>query len=81
MKCNKDFVLVNLFKQRKNKRFTYTPRHLKENETDDTKSLESQWKDAKSLNKRKTNPFATLPFLVLFLIAILIVLYILSRYE
>ncbi len=72
---------MNLFKQRKNKRFTYTPRHQKENESDDTRNLEAQWEEVKSLNKRKQKRFITLPLLVLFLIAILVIWYILSRYE
>jgi len=72
---------VKLFEQRKNKRFNYTPRHRHENEDNSERSLESQWDEVKKTNKRKSSVFTTLPFLVLFLITVLVLLYILSRYE
>jgi hypothetical protein len=72
---------VNLFKQRKNKRFNYTPRHLKKDESQIGSSLESQWEQVKASNKRKRSIFTSLPFLVLFLITVLIVLYLLNQYE
>ena len=69
----------NLFKQRKNKRFSYAPRHLKEKDNN-TQGLESQWREARKTNKRKRNIFTSLPFLALFLISVLVLLYILGRY-
>jgi len=44
-------------------------------------NLESQWQDIRKSSKRQKNIFTTLPFMVLFLITILVVFYILSRYE
>jgi len=71
---------VTLFKQRKNRQFNYTPRFLKEREKAEG-SLNSQWKEVKTSTKRKRSIFTSLPFLVLFLIALLILLYLLNQYE
>lgn len=72
---------MKLFEQRKNKRFNYTPRHSQEQENESVHSLESQWNEVKQANTRKSRKITSLPFLVLFLITILVVLYILSTYE
>lgn len=69
-----------LFEQRKNRQFNYTPRFLKERENVEG-SLNSQWKEVKTSTKRKRSIFTSLPILVLFLIALLIVLYLLNQYE
>jgi type VI protein secretion system component VasF len=72
---------VTLFKQRKNKQFNYKPRFLKEERDDLERNLESQWKVVKTSSKRKRNIFTTMPFLVLFLIAVLVLFYLLNQYE
>jgi len=72
---------VTLFKQRKNKQFKYKPRFLKDERDDLERNLESQWKAVKASSKRKRNIFTSLPFLVLFLIAVLVLLYLLNQYE
>lgn len=73
---------MNLFKQRKNKRFTYTPRHLKNKDEEEKQhSLEAQWNDLKATNKRKSSFLTSPTFLVLFLIAVIVLMYVLGRYE
>lgn len=72
---------MSLFTQRKNKQFNYKPKHLNKGETDARDSLASQWDRIKTEGKRKKSFLTSLPFLVLFLIVVLIVFYILSRYE
>ncbi len=72
---------MTLFKQRQNKKFNYTPRFAKNGDDKICSSLESQWKGVKASTKRKRSVFTSLPFLVLFLITVLIVLYILNQYE
>jgi type VI protein secretion system component VasF len=72
---------VTLFKQRKNKQFNYKPRFLKEERDDLERNLESQWKVVKTSSKRMRNIFTTMPFLVLFLIAVLVLFYLLNQYE
>ena len=72
---------MNLFKQHRNKTFSYRPRHQSEQELNKNDNLESEWQDLRKSSKRKKSIFTTLPFMVLFLIAILVLLYILSRYE
>jgi type VI protein secretion system component VasF len=72
---------VTLFKQRKNKQFNYKPRFLKEERDDLERNLESQWKVVKTSSTRKRNIFTTMPFLVLFLIAVLVLFYLLNQYE
>jgi type VI protein secretion system component VasF len=81
LKLTKTSLVVKLFEQRKNKRFNYTSRHFQEKENEKEHSLESQWNEAKQANKRKSSKFVSLPFLVLFLITVLVILYILGSYE
>jgi len=73
--------IVTLFKQRKIRTFNYTPRFQKEDTKEVERSLETQWKEVRASNKRKSNIFTSMPFLVLFLIAVLILLYLLNQYE
>lgn len=72
---------MTLFKQRKIRAFNYTPRFQKEETKEVERSLETQWKIVRASNKRKRNIFTAMPFLVLFLIAVLILLYLLNQYE
>lgn len=73
---------MTLFKQRKIRTFNYTPRFQKKEAKDEVeRSLETHWKAVRASNKRKRNIFTSTPFLVLFLIAVLILLYVLNQYE
>jgi len=70
-----------MFGQRKNKKFHYAPRFQKDAAENEMQNFESQWKAMKSTSKRKQNLLTSLPFLVLFLITVLIVFYLLTQYE
>jgi len=70
-----------MFKQRKNRQFQYRPRFQDNKQDNDERNLESQWKDMKTSSKRKRRIFTSLPFLVLFLITVLILFYFLTQYE
>jgi len=70
-----------MFKQQKNKRFNYKPRHINNNTQGDKESLEEQWQKLKTDNKRKTSVFNSMTFLILLLLAILILSYVLGSYE
>ncbi len=72
---------MSFFKQRKPRTFNYTPRHLDDTDKIQKNDLESQWRDMRQAAKRKKSIFSSLPYMVLFLIGILILLYILTRYE
>jgi len=72
---------VNLFKQRKNKSFNYTPRHQKDQEQPKKEDLSSKWDEIRGTSKRKASIFSSLPIMVLFLIAVLVLLYILGSYQ
>ena len=72
---------MTLFKQRKIRTFNYTPRFHKDEANEVERSLETQWKMVRASSKRKRNIFTSMPFLVLFLIAVLILLYVLNQYE
>lgn len=71
---------MNLFKQRKNKKFSYTPRHQRAFEQNQEEDITSKWKEMKRSSNQKGSSFSRLPIMVLFLIAVLILLYILGRY-
>lgn len=80
MKSNKSSVLV-FFKQRKNKQFKYQPKYTK-SETDHIgKEFQSKWQDLKNTRKRKGSIFSSPIILAFFLIAILVLIYVLGRYE
>jgi len=66
---------------KKNKSFNYKPRFQDVPEKNQPDDIQTKWQSLKGNRKRKRS-FLTSPlFLVLFLIAILIVIYILSGYE
>lgn len=61
--------------------FNYKPRFQNKDEATSQADLQTKWQDLKHTRKRKKS-FLTSPlFLVLFLIAILVLIYILSQYE
>jgi len=66
---------------KKNKSFSYKPRFQDAPEKNQPDDIQTKWQGLKGDRKRKSS-FLTSPlFLVLFLITILIVIYVLSRYE
>lgn len=81
MKVTKTFnFTVNLFNQRRNKTFSYKPKHQREQEQIEKEALSSKWDDIRGTSKRKGSFFSSLTAMVLFLIAVLVLLYILGSY-
>jgi cytoskeletal protein RodZ len=68
---------VNLFKQRQPKRFSYTPRHLKEHHKDKSYEFDPQWRQ-KTQRKKKTS---SLLVLMIILGMVIVIWYVLSNYE
>lgn len=62
------------------KKFNYKPRFQEDSEMRSKNALESEWDNVRSTSKRKGNILTSLPFLVLFLILVLVLFYILNRY-
>ena len=71
---------VNLFNQRRNKSFSYTPKHQREQDKTQKEALSSQWDGIRRTSKRKGSFLSSLTVMVLFLIAVLVLLYILGSY-
>ncbi|WP_179351939.1 hypothetical protein [Winogradskyella vidalii] len=69
-----------MFKQRKNKRFTYKPRFQDSEETKLKDGLESKWSEVKGTSKRSGSQLNTLVVLVVMLFSIFILYYILEGY-
>ncbi|MDX1277955.1 hypothetical protein [Oceanihabitans sediminis] len=72
---------MNLFNQRKNRKFNFPSKQKREEELSQKESLASQWDEIRSTSKRKGSVFSSLPVMVMFLIAVLILLYVLGSYE
>lgn len=72
---------MSLFNQRKNKTFNFTAKYQNKKAESATGNLASKWEEIRSTSKRKESKLRSLPIMVLFLIAILVLLYVLSRYE
>ncbi|WP_199596753.1 hypothetical protein [Gelidibacter salicanalis] len=68
---------MSLFKQRQPKRFSYTPRHLKDRHKDASYEFEPHWRQ-KNQRKKKT---PTLLILLIILGMVIGAWYILSNYE
>jgi hypothetical protein len=68
-----------IFKQRKHRQFSYKPKFKEGNTTDD--SFQNKWDELKKSRKRKSSILLSPVLLVVFLIAILVLIYILGRYE
>ncbi len=68
---------MNLFNQRKNKRFNYVPKHLKDSETD----IKSQWNSIRGNGKHKSKTSSRLIFLLVVLGMIIAVWLLLEHYE
>ena len=70
---------MSLFQQRKNKRFNYIPRHLKNAKGED--NLKSQWDTVRRQGKHKTKRTLSLPVLLVILGMIIVLWYVLIHYE
>ncbi|MCF1422220.1 hypothetical protein [Mangrovimonas futianensis] len=72
-----------LFGQRKNKQFNYKSRFNtdKESASEDKPKFEFHWAEESKLRQQKASKIFSLPILVLFLAMILILWFVLSRYE
>jgi hypothetical protein len=70
---------VNL--SNKNKRFNYKPRYQKETVEPLKEDFRSKWEELKPTNKRRSSIFTSPIFLVLFLISVIVLMYVLGRYE
>ena len=68
---------MNLFKQRQPKRFSYTPRHLKEHQKDKSHDFDSKWRP--TTQRKKKTP--TMLILLFILGVITVIWYVLSNYE
>ena len=68
------------FKQRKPKRFNYTPRSEKESNKHEADRMKSQWEHLRVRGKAKPK-FKTLPFLLVILGMIIAIWYLLIHYE
>jgi hypothetical protein len=69
-----------VFKQRKNKRFNYTPRFQKAEKEKPSEGFEAKWSEANQVNRRRSRGFKSLPVMIVMLIAVLILMYILNGY-
>ncbi|SHG43070.1 hypothetical protein [Winogradskyella jejuensis] len=69
-----------MFKQRKNKKFNYTPRFQNSEETKSKDEFESKWDEVRQGSKRRGRVFSTLPVMIVMLIAVIILMYILNGY-
>lgn len=72
---------MNLFKQRKNKHFSYTPRHLRESESNSDENIKSQWEMVRNQGKNRSKSSNKLVVLLIGLGMIIAVWYILTHYE
>jgi len=72
---------VNLFQQRKNKRFSYIPRHLRDSQDNSDQNIKSQWDAVRNKGKYKSKPTNKLVVLLIILGMIIAVWLILNHYE
>ncbi|WP_120201892.1 hypothetical protein [Ichthyenterobacterium magnum] len=72
---------MSLFKQRKNKHFNYTPRHLRKEQNQSDEKLQAQWELLRQTGKSRGKKIITLPILLLILGMIIVLWYVLSNYE
>ena len=69
-----------MFKQRKNKRFTYKPRFQDSEEKKSRDDLEAKWNDVKSSDNRRGKVVVSLPVLIILLVFIFVLIYVLEGY-
>ncbi|MEJ2114173.1 MAG: hypothetical protein P8X62_10960 [Flavobacteriaceae bacterium] len=70
-----------IFKQRKNKKFSYKPKFQENNTLDEDNSFQTKWEELKNSRKRKSSILLSPVVLVAFLIGLIILMYVLGRYE
>lgn len=70
-----------IFKQRKGKQFDYKPKYQSDNTENTDDDIQSGWDELKNSRKKKSSIFSSPLVLVLFLIAIVVLMYVLGRYE
>ncbi len=70
----------SLFKQRKNRQFSYRPR-FQDDETDQNESgFENNWREARLSSQKRGKRVLSLPVLIIMLIAIIVLMYVLNGY-
>ncbi|WP_323788675.1 hypothetical protein [Psychroserpens sp.] len=72
---------MNLFQQRKNKRFGYVPRHLRDSEGNSDENIKSQWDSIRNKGKNKSHSANRLVLLLIVLGMIIAGWYVLTYYE
>ena len=72
---------MSLFQQQKNKRFSYTPRVLRNSENDSDKNIKSEWKTIRNQGKYAGKSANKLVMLLIGLGMIIAVWLILNHYE
>ncbi|WP_431158555.1 hypothetical protein [Winogradskyella poriferorum] len=69
-----------MFKQKKNKKFSYKPRFDETQNGKSTSNFEAKWNDARRETQRRGSFLTSLPALLVMLIAIIVLMYILEGY-
>ncbi|MCA0132253.1 hypothetical protein [Winogradskyella alexanderae] len=69
-----------MFKQRKNKRFSYKPRFSETEEEKSKTNFEAKWNEARRETQRRGSFLTSLPALIIMLIAIIVLMYVLDGY-
>ncbi len=72
---------MNLFQQRKNKHFSYTPRHLNKFQSYSDESIKLQWETVRSQGKCRSKSANKLVMLLIVLGMIIAVWLVLKHYE
>ncbi len=71
---------VNLFNQRRNKRFSYKSRFQDSKEIESKDDLEAKWNELRGNTKRNGNILTSLPALIIILASLIFLIYILNGY-
>lgn len=72
---------MSLFQQRKNKRFGYIPRHLRNSQSNSDENIKSQWETVRKQGKYKSKSANKLVFLLIVLGMIIATWLVLEHYE
>uniref|UniRef100_UPI00404B1481 hypothetical protein n=1 Tax=Gelidibacter sp. TaxID=2018083 RepID=UPI00404B1481 len=68
---------MSLFKQQKNKRFSYTPRHREEQDANDSQRFDPKWLE----NRKHQRKSSTMPWLLIGLGMVIVLWYVLNNYQ
>jgi predicted nucleic acid-binding Zn ribbon protein len=74
-------LIVSLFKQRKNKRFSYSPKHLKDEDIQIKQQLRSKRQTTKHLSKERSKTSSSLLIWLLILGMIIVLWLVLDNYK